>query len=39
MKNIKRASLFSLLAGLAIFLSGCVRTTKSGKPYGFIYDI
>lgn len=38
MKNIKRASLFSLLAGLAIFLSGCVRTTKSGKPYGFIYD-
>ncbi|KRM57140.1 membrane protein insertase YidC [Secundilactobacillus malefermentans] len=38
MKKFKRASLFTLLAGLAIFLSGCVRTTKSGKPYGFIYD-
>lgn len=26
------------LSTLALFLSGCVQTTKSGKPYGFVYD-
>lgn len=34
----KKLTLAGLLAVLLMTLSGCVRTTKSGKPYGFVYD-
>lgn len=34
----KRIAIGSSLFALLIFLSGCVRTTKSGRPYGFVYD-
>lgn len=32
---------FLVAGGLTMaltLLSGCVRTTKSGKPYGMVYD-
>ncbi len=34
----KKLTLAGLLSALLLTLSGCVRTTKSGKPYGFVYD-
>lgn len=37
MKKIKRNFTLSLLGGMALVLSGCVRT-KNGHPYGFVYD-
>ncbi|MCY9806942.1 membrane protein insertase YidC [Lentilactobacillus senioris] len=37
MKKFKRGATLSLLGGLALVLSGCVRT-KNGHPYGFVYD-
>ncbi len=38
MKSKKGLTLTVTLGTLALFLSGCVQTTKSGKPYGFVYD-
>lgn len=38
MKKLKHLSTLGLLASLAVLLSGCVQTTKSGKPYGIVYD-
>ncbi|MFD1126113.1 membrane protein insertase YidC [Lentilactobacillus raoultii] len=38
MKTLKRITTFGTLSGLALLLSGCVQTTKSGKPYGVVYD-
>lgn len=38
MKKAKSLTVFGLISMLAIVLSGCVQTTKSGKPYGFVYD-
>ncbi|GAJ25373.1 inner membrane protein translocase component YidC [Liquorilactobacillus sucicola DSM 21376 = JCM 15457] len=38
MKKIKRLSLIPALLTLTLLLSGCVQRTKSGKPYGLIYD-
>lgn len=38
MKKLKRVTTLGLLTSLALLLSGCVRTTKSGKPYGAVYD-
>lgn len=38
MKSKKGLTLTLTLTTLALFLSGCVQTTKSGKPYGFVYD-
>lgn len=38
MKKIKHITTLGLLTSLALLLSGCVRTTKSGKPYGAVYD-
>ncbi|XIF20326.1 MAG: membrane protein insertase YidC [Acetilactobacillus jinshanensis] len=37
-KNLKHLSILVALGGLMPLLSGCVRTTSSGKPYGFVYD-
>lgn len=34
----KRITIAGLLSVMLLTLSGCVRTTKSGKPYGFVYD-
>lgn len=34
----KRITVLGLLTGMLFVLSGCVRTTKSGRPYGFVYD-
>ena len=33
----KRLSVAGLLTVTLLFLTGCVRTTKSGKPYGLTY--
>lgn len=38
LKKQKRLALSSALLGLLLVLSGCVRTTKSGKPYGMVYN-
>lgn len=38
LKKQKRWALAGGLMGLLLVLSGCVRTTKSGKPYGMVYD-
>lgn len=38
MKSKKGLTLALTLTTLTLFLSGCVQTTKSGKPYGFVYD-
>ncbi len=37
MKSKKITKLLPLFMILAIFLSGCVRRTKSGKPFGWVY--
>ena len=34
----KRITIAGGLFTLLLLLSGCVRTTKSGRPYGFVYD-
>lgn len=34
----KKITIAGLLSLMLLTLSGCVRTTKSGKPYGFVYD-
>lgn len=34
----KRLTVVGLLTTMFLLLSGCVRTTKSGRPYGFVYD-
>ena len=34
----KKITVAGLLTVMLLTLSGCVRTTKSGKPYGFVYD-
>ena len=38
MKKQKRMALSAGLLSLLLVLSGCVRTTKSGKPYGMVYE-
>lgn len=38
MNRKKLSRLFPLFMVLVIFLSGCVRRTASGKPYGWVYD-
>lgn len=38
MNKHKRLTLTVGLASLLLLLSGCVRTTKSGKPYGMVYE-
>ena len=38
MKSKKGLTLTITLGTLALFLSGCVQTTKAGKPYGFVYE-
>lgn len=38
MKKLKHIGTLGLLSSLALLLSGCVQTTKSGKPYGVVYD-
>lgn len=38
MNRKKITKLFPLFMVLVIFLSGCVQRTKSGKPYGWVYD-
>lgn len=34
----KRLTIVGLMTTMLFLLSGCVRTTKSGRPYGFVYD-
>lgn len=34
----KRLTVVGLMTTMLFLLSGCVRTTKSGRPYGFVYD-
>ncbi|GGI63715.1 membrane protein insertase YidC [Limosilactobacillus caviae] len=34
----KRITIAGGLFTILLLLSGCVRTTKSGRPYGFVYD-
>ncbi|KRL01366.1 membrane protein insertase YidC [Liquorilactobacillus capillatus] len=38
MKKLKHLSLIPAVLTITLFLSGCVQRTKSGKPYGLIYD-
>ncbi|KRL98019.1 membrane protein insertase YidC [Liquorilactobacillus satsumensis] len=38
MKKTKRLTILPLFFTLALLLSGCVQRTKSGKPYGLIYE-
>lgn len=38
MNKKKITKLFPLFLLLIVFLSGCVRRTSSGKPYGWVYD-
>lgn len=38
MKKQTRWLLATGLLGTLLMLSGCVRTTKSGKPYGMVYE-
>lgn len=33
----KKLTVATLLSAMLLILSGCVRTTKSGRPYGFVY--
>ena len=35
---MKHLGTLTAIAGLALLLTGCVQRTKSGKPYGAIYD-
>ena len=34
----KRLTVVGLMTTMLLLLSGCVRTTKSGRPYGLVYD-
>lgn len=36
--KLKRFSVAGLIMASLLFLTGCVRTTKSGKPYGMTYE-
>ncbi|MDO4903572.1 MAG: membrane protein insertase YidC [Limosilactobacillus sp.] len=36
--KVKKITVAGLLSLMLLTLSGCVRTTKSGKPYGFVYE-
>lgn len=38
MKSNRKLQLGLALPALLLLLSGCVRRTKSGKPYGMVYD-
>ncbi|MDN2453073.1 membrane protein insertase YidC [Lactobacillus sp. UCMA15818] len=38
MKKIKRLTMLPVFVVASLILSGCVQRTKSGKPYGLIYD-
>ncbi|MCP0886440.1 membrane protein insertase YidC [Ligilactobacillus sp. WILCCON 0076] len=38
MKKKKLLTLVPIFLTISLFLSGCVQRTKSGKPYGIIYD-
>ncbi|WP_461243289.1 membrane protein insertase YidC [Secundilactobacillus muriivasis] len=38
MKSKRKLQLGLALPALLLLLSGCVRRTKSGKPYGMVYD-
>ncbi|KRM90902.1 membrane protein insertase YidC [Liquorilactobacillus cacaonum] len=38
MKKIKRLTILPVFVAVSLLLSGCVQRTKSGKPYGLIYD-
>ncbi|WP_282708932.1 membrane protein insertase YidC [Ligilactobacillus sp. Marseille-Q7487] len=38
MKKTKLYKLMPVFLLLPLLLSGCVQRTKSGKPYGFVYD-
>ena len=38
MKKIKHLGTLTAIASLVLLLTGCVQRTKSGKPYGIIYD-
>lgn len=33
----KKLTVATFLSAMLLVLSGCVRTTKSGRPYGFVY--
>lgn len=36
--KLKRFSVAGLIMASLLFLTGCVRTTKAGKPYGMTYE-
>ncbi|KRN33191.1 membrane protein insertase YidC [Liquorilactobacillus mali] len=38
MKKMKRLTILPVFVAASLILSGCVQRTKSGKPYGLIYD-
>ncbi|KRL36485.1 60 kDa inner membrane protein [Liquorilactobacillus uvarum DSM 19971] len=38
MKKLKQLTLIPAFLTVTLLLSGCVQRTKSGKPYGLIYD-
>ncbi|WP_057875793.1 membrane protein insertase YidC [Liquorilactobacillus aquaticus] len=38
MKKLKHLTLIPAFLTISLLLSGCVQRTKSGKPYGLIYD-
>ncbi|MFT8668855.1 MAG: membrane protein insertase YidC [Liquorilactobacillus hordei] len=38
MKKMKRLTILPVFIAASLILSGCVQRTKSGKPYGLIYD-
>ncbi|KRL04228.1 membrane protein insertase YidC [Liquorilactobacillus oeni] len=38
MKKTKRLAILPIFVTLSLILSGCVQRTKSGKPYGLIYE-
>ncbi|UQS86692.1 membrane protein insertase YidC [Nicoliella spurrieriana] len=39
MKKLKRLGALAMTGSLVLLLSGCVQTDKSGKPYGWYYDL
>ncbi|KRN19022.1 hypothetical protein IV79_GL001684 [Pediococcus claussenii] len=38
LKKLKGISTITAISTIALLLGGCVQRTKSGKPYGLIYD-